>query len=55
MLSELALQANFQSINLYAEAHATYNALALDKTVQSNDTASMTALVKFWRNKGEFR
>lgn len=50
-LSDLVLQTNFQSLNLYAEAMLRTTALALDKTVRSNDTA-IEALVKFWKNKG---
>ncbi|GAB2543277.1 D-alanyl-D-alanine carboxypeptidase/D-alanyl-D-alanine-endopeptidase [Spirosoma aerophilum] len=50
-LTELVLQTNFQSINLYAEALLRTTALALTKTVKSTD-ASLEALTTFWKNKG---
>ena len=50
-LAELALQTNFQSINLYAEALLRTTALTLNKLVRSTD-ASLDALVKFWKAKG---
>lgn len=50
-LVELALQTNYQSINLYAEALLRTTALALDKTVRTTD-ASVDALIGYWKKKG---
>ena len=50
-LTELVREANFQSINLYAEALLRTTALRLNKTTKSTD-ASLDALTTFWKNKG---
>jgi D-alanyl-D-alanine carboxypeptidase/D-alanyl-D-alanine-endopeptidase (penicillin-binding protein 4) len=51
LLTELVMQTNFQSINLYAEALLRTTALALTKTVKSTES-SLEALSTFWKSKG---
>ena len=50
-LTELAMQTNYQSINLYAEAMLRTTALKLDKTVRTTDE-SVDALTAYWKKKG---
>lgn len=51
MLSEIARQTNFQSINLYAEGLLRTTALSLNKTVRTFDE-SLKAVEQYWRGKG---
>ncbi len=51
LLTELVMQTNYQSINLYAEALLRTTALRLDKTVRTTD-GSVDALVEYWKKKG---
>ncbi|ADB38733.1 D-alanyl-D-alanine carboxypeptidase/D-alanyl-D-alanine endopeptidase [Spirosoma linguale] len=51
LLTELAQQTNFQSINLYAEALLRTTAITLDKSVRST-AASIDALTTYWKSKG---
>ncbi|SOD98455.1 D-alanyl-D-alanine carboxypeptidase/D-alanyl-D-alanine endopeptidase [Spirosoma fluviale] len=51
LLTDLAQQTNFQSINLYAEALLRTTAIALNKSVKST-AASIQALTTYWKSKG---
>ena len=51
VLTELILQTNHQSINLYAEALLRTSALAIDKTVRSTE-GSLETMTEFWAKKG---
>ncbi|GAB3042252.1 D-alanyl-D-alanine carboxypeptidase/D-alanyl-D-alanine endopeptidase [Spirosoma pulveris] len=51
LLTDLAQQTNFQSINLYAEALLRTTAVTLTKSAQTT-TASIQALTTYWKSKG---